>query len=439
MYSPLVLSGQCSFFFIRKKNTYSKFDDQSTITTLLKEKIVISIPFIYMAYIRCVYGRSDMDSIDNHFGILECRAEMINSDYLIASAENMLAICRKRVSKGAIYLGSAGCAYVQLRHALVQMDTGTAEVEAELRSAIRRANKSFEFISSRKVTLLEGQPGPIMLLLWAGAILNDKDIVDSAWRDMQLICPRVLGMPREECEVLYGRCGFLQALLACQEYQKFKNIDLIRHDACKAIISQVYEEGLRVSQQTKEESQGRLNFPLCWRWHGKIYLGAAHGVSGILYTLLLFHTQLQEISGGHGLDLVWRTVQYMVDNFSFASGNLQSSASTKSSSHFASSRDRLVQWCHGAPGLVHLVCLCTRIYPTNVEWCLEAAERACEVIWERGLLRKGLGLCHGISGSAYCFTTLARALHEHGSICEKRGDAERAARCTERYNVYMLR
>lgn len=26
--------------------------------------------------------------------------------------------------------------------------------------------------------------------------------------------------------------------------------------------------------------------PLLWQWHDKIYLGAAHGVAGILYLLL---------------------------------------------------------------------------------------------------------------------------------------------------------
>ena len=31
-----------------------------------------------------------------------------------------------------------------------------------------------------------------------------------------------------------------------------------------------------------------------------------------------------------------------------------------------------------------------------------------KVIWPRGLLRKGVGLCHGISGNAYCLLALGR-------------------------------
>ena len=37
-----------------------------------------------------------------------------------------------------------------------------------------------------------------------------------------------------------------------------------------------------------------------------------------------------------------------------------------------------------------------------------AAERAAEQVWERGLLLKGLSLCHGLAGNAYAFLALAR-------------------------------
>lgn len=33
-------------------------------------------------------------------------------------------------------------------------------------------------------------------------------------------------------------------------------------------------------------------------------------------------------------------------------------------------------------------------------------------MWRRGLLRKGVGLCHGISGNAFVFLALARADEE---------------------------
>jgi hypothetical protein len=37
---------------------------------------------------------------------------------------------------------------------------------------------------------------------------------------------------------------------------------------------------------------------------------------------------------------------------------------------------------------------------------LAAASRAADTLWERGLLRKGVGLCHGIAGNGYAFLSL---------------------------------
>ena len=37
---------------------------------------------------------------------------------------------------------------------------------------------------------------------------------------------------------------------------------------------------------------------------------------------------------------------------------------------------------------------------------LQAAVRCGEVVWARGLLRKGYGLCHGAAGNAYVFLRL---------------------------------
>lgn len=36
----------------------------------------------------------------------------------------------------------------------------------------------------------------------------------------------------------------------------------------------------------------------------------------------------------------------------------------------------------------------------------DAAVELNDVVWERGLLTKGYGLCHGVSGNSYAFLTL---------------------------------
>lgn len=40
---------------------------------------------------------------------------------------------------------------------------------------------------------------------------------------------------------------------------------------------------------------------------------------------------------------------------------------------------------------------------------MEAAKASSEVVWKRGLLTKGNGICHGVAGNGYAFVTLAKA------------------------------
>lgn len=43
---------------------------------------------------------------------------------------------------------------------------------------------------------------------------------------------------------------------------------------------------------------------------------------------------------------------------------------------------------------------------------LEEALQCGEVVWHRGLLKKGYGLCHGAAGNAYAFLALYKLTHD---------------------------
>ena len=68
-----------------------------------------------------------------------------------------------------------------------------------------------------------------------------------------------------------------------------------------------------------------------------------------------------------------------------SSGNIKSSLHSKS--------DKLVQWCHGSPGILPLL--------VNFPDMYEPLTMCIENVWRRGMLKKGSGICHGIAGNAY--------------------------------------
>ncbi len=49
---------------------------------------------------------------------------------------------------------------------------------------------------------------------------------------------------------------------------------------------------------------------------------------------------------------------------------------------------------------------------TGNESYLDLAKSAGDVVWERGLLKKGYGLCHGTAGNGYVFLDLYRATND---------------------------
>ncbi|XP_076326170.1 lanC-like protein 2 isoform X2 [Tachypleus tridentatus] len=100
-------------------------------------------------------------------------------------------------------------------------------------------------------------------------------------------------------------------------------------------------------------------------------------------------------------DLIKPSVDYIMA-LKFDSGNFPSSLSN--------STDRLVHWCHGAPGVIHLAALAYKVFRDPKY--LQVAQECGEVIWKRGLLQKGYGICHGVSGNAYAFLLLFQLTHE---------------------------
>jgi hypothetical protein len=82
-------------------------------------------------------------------------------------------------------------------------------------------------------------------------------------------------------------------------------------------------------------------------------------------------------------------------------------------------------WCHGGPGLPALALAAARVQTCadEADRLSAAASRCGVLIWERGLLRKGSGLCHGVAGNGYAFVTLWRLTGDETHLCRAMGFA----------------
>ena len=180
-------------------------------------------------------------------------------------------------------------------------------------------------------------------------------------------------------EWLYGRAGYLYLLRLCRSHFQ-------EHSDSRSIVS-------LLTQVIERTTQRILDEPLPWTWHGKEYLGAAHGYIGIITQIVLSRTH----DHSSGLEDIMESLLTL----QFPSGNLPSSVKASYTEH----DDRLVQFCHGGPGFVISFSSIAEYFPARIRTKMQATmEKARTDTWNRGLLTKSPCLCHGIVGNALAFT-----------------------------------
>jgi hypothetical protein len=230
--------------------------------------------------------------------------------------------------------------------------------------------------------------------------------------------------PSASTELLYGRPGYLYALLlvsqalspsslslpsSCVPSLKSNRIYQTELDKIQKMIDNIFEliladgkEGAKRSFMYRAEGRsgglgGRTNdhgWPLLWSWHSEVYLGAAHGVAGSLTMLMsvprLISSRVGEESG-ETKELILSTIDTVLDK-KLPNGNypVRADEIINNSRQLFDDKE-LVQFCHGAPGMI---CMFLKAYEVfNDERYLTAAKHASEVVWEHGVLRKGVGKC----------------------------------------------
>lgn len=264
-------------------------------------------------------------------------------------------VLEARHAKPSIYTGSGGPAWALLHLAQRRM-VASMEPRAAATEALRRLRAEEPGFDARRVTLLEGLLGSVAAQVWAHWQLGEHVDGHACAERLAALAERAAGLPEGDCEVLYGRCGVLGALLLAR---RVTGEAALLAAPARELVRQVVAEGKRGARET---------WPLCYQWHDKCYLGAAHGVAGILLTLLHLPEELAAACDG-AAELVKGTAEALLAQ-RFESGNWPSSE--------GSHHDRCVHWCHGASGLVPLLVKMAsflakpgtlRSHRTRARWC----------------------------------------------------------------------
>ena len=339
-------------------------------------------------------------------------------------------------SFGTLYTGAIGsCSYLRLRLAEVESETSDGAAAAGSRDllpeGLRAADAALRQAARRSIrcTLLECPTTSALSMKCAtlAAMERSSDasaVANDILRLGQSCRSPVESLDESECEILYGRAGYLTSILFVRKYLGDATFG---QPVVMNVIRSIIETGISTARAYQ------TNLPLLWEWHGSLYLGAAHGVVGILFTLLCFTEELKQVGEDMGRDflaLVHQTIDILDREQTFASGNLRSSIGRE--------KDKLVHWCHGAPGYVVLLVKAFDVF--DERRYLRRAEHICNnVIYPRGLLRKGVGLCHGVSGNAYSFLAVyrGRLLEQQRTGRGEGGETSRTSEVAEDNNRYV--
>jgi len=222
-------------------------------------------------------------------------------------------------------------------------------------------------------------------------------------------------------ELLWGAPGTMHAALAMHEWTGERRWIELFLSSARALEGALIE-GPDACQLWDQELYGRRS----------TYLGAGHGFAGnagaIVRGLALFPSRERA-------EWIERIVAATI-----ATAKREGPLVNWPPEWPASDRTkRLVQWCHGAPGVVtSLATLCDG----RLDELLIAAG---ELVWKAGPLRKGASFCHGTAGNGYTFLKLfartgdqlwldrARAFAMHAI---QQSEAHAASYGMRRYSLY---
>ena len=241
-----------------------------------------------------------------------------------------------------------------------------------------------------------------------------------------------------EVELLYGTSGYLYSLLFLKKYliEEKSNI-IIKENHLKIldetiikIFNILLNVGINSMNKYKWNKCLLYPFPNSGKKNPKFYLGAAHGLIGAIYILLstikFFPDLSKQIMKYNSKSITIE--ELLLDNIKYIQTLQISSTGNFPSDVEGNDSGDKVHFCHGCIGAIHLFLLAEEIYPNNN--FKETAISCNKSLWERGLLYKGNGVCHGMSGVTFGLIKLYKEtknelyLKEAIGICKGTFDEE---------------
>ncbi|KAJ3043220.1 Glutathione S-transferase lancl1 [Rhizophlyctis rosea] len=210
-------------------------------------------------------------------------------------------------------------------------------------------------------------------------------------------------------ELYYGRPGYLHALLYISSH--LPNDPRIPTALIHDLYKRIYEDGKKGAKRTftlpaDRSGCGNNSYsaltPLLWSWFVERYTGVAHGSAGVLMTMMDVPNKID----GKVKNDVTGALDYLLSLKTHNGNFCVRVDETMGTSPQLYAANELVQLCHGASGIA--ICLCRAYEILGDEKYLNEAKEAAETVWNRGLLKKGVGMCHGLAGNAAVFAYLYR-------------------------------
>ena len=260
------------------------------------------------------------------------------------------------------------------------------------RSGVPEARHDFipmlDELATRNVAQVEpwGHGVESLLMGRAGILLLHYRLAPSPAVADRLAVAIAANADHPSIEMLWGAPGTMHAALTMHEWTGDERwAALFRGDAKSLAASLAYVPEARCHLWTQD-------------LYGKQtqYVGAGHGLAGNASALVRGRALLTQDEWTHWAERIVQTVHATAIRGG-PHANWPATIAPR-----GSAPRMLVQWCHGAPGIVTSL---ADLPDPRLDALLVAAG---ELVWAAGPLTKGPGLCHGTAGNGYAFLKLYR-------------------------------